>query len=217
MRTNIGRLFLNLIKKHFENQKLSKIFNRNTVKISYSCMKNMEAIIKSHNTKLVKDTNTTTQRSCNCARAPCPLAGQCLTPNIVYKATVLTTNTPDSHPPPTSTPIVKIYIGASEKFKDRYHNHTKSFRHREYSKDTELSKFIWELKDKNISFDIKWEIMKKTQGYNKISKSCSLCLAEKFYICYFRDKEKLLNKRNELVSKCRHVNKHLLKQFIQTS
>ena len=39
--TNIGRKFLTLVDKHFpKDHKLRKIFNRNTIKISYSCMNN---------------------------------------------------------------------------------------------------------------------------------------------------------------------------------
>ena len=44
----------------------------------------------------------------------------------------------------------KRYIGLTETtFKTRYGNHVKSFKHRKYSKETELSKYIWELKDDN--------------------------------------------------------------------
>ena len=44
--TNIGKTFLQLIDKHFpKSSRLHKIFNRNSIKISYSCMKNVKAII----------------------------------------------------------------------------------------------------------------------------------------------------------------------------
>ena len=37
--TNVGKTFLNLLEKHFpKHHKFRKIFNRNNVKISYSCM-----------------------------------------------------------------------------------------------------------------------------------------------------------------------------------
>ena len=37
--TNVGKTFLALIDKHFpKNERLSKIFNRNTIKVSYSCL-----------------------------------------------------------------------------------------------------------------------------------------------------------------------------------
>ena len=42
VKTNIGKTFLKLVKKHFpRGHKLYKIFNRNTLKLSYSCMSGM--------------------------------------------------------------------------------------------------------------------------------------------------------------------------------
>ena len=50
----------------------------------------------------------------------------------------------------------KVYFGISEtEFKSRYNNHTMSFRNRTHENDTELSKYIWSLKDQNKDFDIK--------------------------------------------------------------
>jgi hypothetical protein len=47
--TNIGRNFLSLIDKHFPSFfSFHKIFNRNTVKVSYSCMSNVKSIITKH-------------------------------------------------------------------------------------------------------------------------------------------------------------------------
>ena len=47
--TNIGKTFLKLVKKHFpRNNSFHKIFNKNTIKISYSCMRNISSIIPSH-------------------------------------------------------------------------------------------------------------------------------------------------------------------------
>ena len=46
VKTNVGNVFLKLPKKHFPTSHiLHKIFNKNTVKISYSCMKNMNSVI----------------------------------------------------------------------------------------------------------------------------------------------------------------------------
>ena len=48
--TNLGKQFLALITKHFpQHHKFSKIFNRNTVKLSYSGSPNMKSVISSHN------------------------------------------------------------------------------------------------------------------------------------------------------------------------
>ena len=50
VKTNIGKVFLKLVRKHFpRHHKLHKIFNTNTLKLSYCCMKNISNIIKQHN------------------------------------------------------------------------------------------------------------------------------------------------------------------------
>ena len=52
--TDIAKQFLNLIDQHFpKSNKLHVIFNRNTVKVSYSCTQNMSSMIKSHNKKVI--------------------------------------------------------------------------------------------------------------------------------------------------------------------
>ena len=47
----------------------------------------------------------------------------------------------------------------------------------------------------------------------KITKRCSLCLHEKLAIITYPYPDELLNRRSELVTKCRHENKFLLKNF----
>ena len=50
VRTNVGRNFLSLVDKHFPSSNpLHKIFNRNSVKVSYSCMNNCKSVISKHN------------------------------------------------------------------------------------------------------------------------------------------------------------------------
>ena len=50
MKTKIGETFLCSVTKHFPaGSKLHKIFNRGTMKISYSCTPNMATLIKCHN------------------------------------------------------------------------------------------------------------------------------------------------------------------------
>ena len=67
VKTNIGKIFLNLIKKHFPpHHKFRKLFNKNTVKISYSCMRNIKTIKNSHNAKILFPKKSTEQRTCNC-------------------------------------------------------------------------------------------------------------------------------------------------------
>ena len=50
VKTKEGSYFLNLIGKHFPpRHKFSKLFNRNIIKVSYSCMPNIKAEIHKHN------------------------------------------------------------------------------------------------------------------------------------------------------------------------
>ena len=81
--------------KHFpKGPSLNKIFNRNSVKVSYSCMQNMATIIKQHITTILRpkeqaNGGVNDTRTCNCrAKDACPLDGACLTESIVYKARV---------------------------------------------------------------------------------------------------------------------------------
>ena len=108
--------------------------------------------------------------------------------------------------------ITKNYIGVTEpEFKKRFRVHTHTFNNRGMPNDTCLSKYIWKIKDEGITdYSVKWSILKRTAGYNKSSKKCGLCLMEKLLICEYPNTESLLNDRSELVSKCRHLNKHLL-------
>ena len=49
-------------------------------------------------------------------------------------------------------------------------------------------------------------------AYSNITKRCPLCLQEKLAIISYEKPEELLNKRSELISKCRHQNKFLISQ-----
>ena len=199
VRTNVGRSFLYLLDKHFPpSHKLHKIFNRNSVKVSYCCMDNIKSAITKHNARVTRNNQpqNTTADSSNCTtKNTCPLGNQCMTRNIVYRATVTTGNADNT----------RHYIGmTASTFKERYRNHIKSFNHKRYSNDTELSKHIWQLKNNNQDFNLTWSIAKRAISYTGGSKRCNLCLEEKLCILKERDKTRLLNKRSELVSTCNH-------------
>ena len=54
VKTNIGREFLKLVDKHFPNSHCyHNLFNRKTLKISYSCMHNIRSIIQAHNRRIL--------------------------------------------------------------------------------------------------------------------------------------------------------------------
>jgi len=208
--TNIGHRFLALIGKHFpKGSKLSKIFNKNNVKVSYSCMPNMSSIIKNHNNKILRSVphngNDNGSPKCNCRKKDqCPMNGNCQVRSLVYNATVHVDNGGER----------KEYIGLTENtFKQRYNNHQTSMRHEQYETSTELSKYIWMLKRGNRNHNITWSIHSRATPYSNVSKRCNLCLAEKLAILN-ADKAVTLNKRSELVSKCRHENKFYLANFM---
>ena len=115
---------------------MHKIFNRNTVKISYSCMKNIGSIISAHNRNTL---NPIVQSfGCNCrVKNSCPLNGECLTPKFIYRANVSNYKNSEKN----------FYFGlADTSFKERYRNHTRDFKHKKYENCTELAKYIWQVK-----------------------------------------------------------------------
>ena len=81
-----------------------------------------------------------------------------------------------------------------------------------YSKSTELSKNIWDLKDRAINPRVNWSIAEKIYSNTKLN-YCKLFLLKKLYIIDFIE-NRLLNKRNEFISGCKHHNKLLLYIFI---
>ena len=87
--SNVGKIFLKLIKNHFpKGNSLNKIFNKNTVKLSYSCMGNILSIISSENKSILNPVSNT-KYGCNCrSKESCPLQNKCLTPKVVCRADV---------------------------------------------------------------------------------------------------------------------------------
>ena len=84
-----------------------------------------------------------------------------------------------------------------------------SFRDNKYRKQTQLSKHVWDLKDKGINYTMEWEIVRRSSTHMRVSGICNLCLEEKFAILCGKQAHQndVLNKRSEYVSKCRHSNK----------
>ena len=201
--TNIAKIFLKLIDQHFSKDKtLHKLFNRNNVKVSYSCTPNIGRIIKSHNKKL--STTKQEQEPCNCrTKNECPLKGDCKKTSVIYKCDISAQDTPK-----------KTYIGLTEReIKTRISEHKATSKSERYSNSTTLSAYVWELRCSGKSPTLEWSIIKEIKSYNNISKSCNLCLYEKYAILNYPSQEELLNKRSELVSKCRHQNKYLLANY----
>ena len=90
---------------------ITAFFNKNNVKVSYSCMDNMQSMIKKHNKKVASiDTKPNSQDQCNYRdKDQCPIDNNCLTSGVIYNARVTTDDT------------TKNYIGLTEgTFKQRF-------------------------------------------------------------------------------------------------
>ena len=163
-------------------------------------MPNIGTIISGHNKELLYPRKK--DYDCNYRKKlECPMEGKCLTPSLIYQA-IITNDTDDER---------KIYIGACETtFKERYRNHIKDIKHRKYIKSTELSKYVWSLKDEGKTPIIHWRIIKTIRSKAR-SNYCKLCLSDKLIIINYLDDPNVLNKKSEFKSKCRHSNKFVIK------
>jgi hypothetical protein len=197
--TNVAKQFLKLVDQYFpRHHRYHKLFNRNNIKCSYSCMPNVGAVINSHNKKVLKPQTNSTVRTCNCNQPQlCPLNGKCLTECVVYKATVTAPQKPTRH-----------YYGLTEgPFKTRYNAHTRSFRAECCKSDTALSSYIWKLKEQDEEHAVTWEIVHKAAPYRCGTRRCDLCLTEKMTIAT-ADPTTMLNRKAEIISTCRHRAKY---------
>ena len=208
VKTKLAKKFMDLVKKIFnKNNPLSKIFNKNSISLSYSCMPNIGTKINGHNKKILqeKQPQANETKPCNCTKFECPLKDSelsCRTESVVYQATVKSENN------------IKSYIGLTEKeFKTRWYQHRHDFNSKQDS--TELSKHVWELKKTNKDFEIRWKILKQVPKLRNGQKMCRLCTTEALLIIKngIKNGNNQLNTRNEIMNKCRHQNKFLLKNW----
>ena len=221
--TNLGKLFLELLNKHFpKHHHLNKFINRHNMKMSYCTTKNIKAHLAAHNKKILNP-KIDSSKSCNCRsyesrlksrnvklrkelKNPslpddhpppnwfpkgCPVNGECLTESVIYSASVNSNNSS------------MTYIGLTgDSFKTRFNGHTATFCKRESNMST-LSSYVWDMEDKKVDYDIRWKIRKKAMMYKPGASYCDLCVTEKMEILLANPKSSL-NKRTEILEKCRH-------------
>ena len=206
MATNVGRAFLKILDEEFpDNHVFHKISNRNTVKISYSCMPSLKQKMDGRNkSTLQKTTTPPILKECNCRRpADCPMAGNCLKSSVVYHATVTTED----------SKLAQTYVGLTEtSFKARFANHKSAFNDQSKRQHRAQQACLAFEGSQGLKFQITWRILKQTSPYSPASNRCNLCQWEKYFIIC-RPELATLNKRSELVTSCRHVNKFLLENF----
>ena len=144
---------------------LHKIFNRKTLKISYSCTKNIFQIINNHNKGIIQEfqdrknnnnNNNSKQNECNCkTRNNCSMNGLCNLNNVVYQGIIY---------PKENIMEKKKFIS---EFPQRYGKLDTRITNilspmNIWKTQTALSKHFWSLKNKGLTAEIQWSILKKS-------------------------------------------------------
>ena len=151
----------------------------------------------SKSTKPFCDKLSNMPKTCNCRKInkdKCPLKGNCLIKNVIYKVKVESKG-PD-----------KIYIGSTAgSFKDRYANHKHTFKNINKKQSTRLSDYVWSFFHRyGKRPNMEWSIVSKIKHTsNGVSRICRTCNTERAVIAA-EDKDLLLNKRQDLSNICPH-------------
>ena len=131
----------------------------------------MKNVIQKHNLNITENPKPTNNKTCSYRqKSDCPLNQNCLSECLVYNTVVKTSTT-------------EAYYGFCEKsFKEGYNNHTSSFTNKSCQESTELSNYIWELKENGENYTIDRLIAMRTHPYICGKRKCDLCLCEKLLI-----------------------------------
>ena len=114
--------------------------------------------------------------------------------SVVYQATIK-----------RGVGVTDTYIGLNatrSNFKDKTRNPKNA---------TALSKYIWNLEDENIPYDVSWGIVSRAKPFNQATGVCNLCTREKYFII-FKPEMATINSRNEIAGPCLHKHSKLLKK-----
>ena len=141
-------------------------------------------------------------KNCNCRGGVenCPVGARCKDDKVIYQAYVTAPGRRREG-----------YVGMSApSWKLRYANHTSNFRNPGARVRTKLAGHVWELKDEGLVPELKWQFLATAPTYKPSTKTCRLCIAEKFYIMHSKGDLASLNKRSEFFQSCMHKEKLLL-------
>ena len=100
----------------------------------------------------------------------------------------------------------KATVDIQKGISDTNNNPTSSFRNPKHKHSTELSKYIWQLKQCNMEYSIRWKVFTKCKVCSNKTKRYNLSLQKEYVIIYY-PKLSALNSRNELISTCRYRKK----------
>ena len=155
--------------------------NRNTVKVSYSCLPNMKSKISKYNCKILATTPQAPPQNvkmCSCSRnTTCPMDGKCLEKDILYIARIT-----------SDLPNYNEYKGiCSTTWKECCGNHRKAFRNDDYEKDSALSEEVRNIKRKDGQYTIQWQKHQNFESYTPEMIKCSLCMNEKLEMRFTKE------------------------------
>ena len=116
--------------------------------------------------------NTSRENECNRkTKIKCPMNGFCNLENVIYQGIIF---------PKENINNRKTSIGiSSTKWKLGFDNHNHSFSHEHLKYQTALSKHFWKLKNKGLTPEIQWSILKRSNTLNCFDSRCNLCQEEK--------------------------------------
>ena len=141
--------------------------------------------------------------NCNCRGGVenCVVDGaRCKDDNVVYQANV--------------TAVGKRkegYVGMSHpSFKTRIGNHKSDFKYPAKRRHTRLAGYVWTFKDEGLEPKVEWQFLARASVYKPSTKTCRLCISEKYFIMHSKNNLASLNKRTEFFSSCLHKEKLLL-------
>ena len=120
-------------------------------------MPNMAQAISRHNKTVLKgNQEINPQPGCNCLDGPdkCPVQGKCKSTAVVYSASVTE----------TQSGKVETYAGlTSRTFKTRFNEHNNNMNNPGDRSKSKLSAHVWDLKDRGISYEVKWKLLDSPQ------------------------------------------------------
>ena len=236
VKTNIGKVFLQILKECFpKTHILHKICNRNTIKISYRTMPNMNSLISKHNNLVLQPNLQTLQQNLQPLQQNLQPLQQNLQPlqqNLqlsnkeLEKRGAPYCNCQDKANCPmpgkcknsnlvyryrvtqTNSGKVETYTGCTVGFKVRHDTHMRQMVD-DSNGSTTLSSHVKSLRESNTPHTIIWSAKERAPPFNPSTGWCRLCTLERYYIL-FEPTEASLNQRAEFFCHCFHKRPQLL-------
>ena len=104
------------------------------------------------------------------------MPGKCATDKVVYRATV------------TTAEKTETYVGMTmNQFKDRWSIHDGDFKDPERRINTELSSYVWDLKDQNTQYEIRWDLVRRANPFHLLQENVISALQKSLRLFIIQD------------------------------